>query len=159
MSASEITRWLTGAAGTRASRRVQLLLTALCLALAMTSAAVLGLVGFQPAAAGNAIEGQPIDTATAQTTMVAALSCPALTGPRLAGALMAGSGMDFTASAGVAGLTPAVFTKWAPWPQASVTDPAANIYALAHYLCALAGQLRQAKVKGDQWDDALAAYH
>lgn len=137
----------------------QLLVAALCLVLALGSAGVAGLASFQVAAADNAIEGRPVDATTTQTIMIAALSCPALTGPRLAAALMANSGMDASSSTGVAGLAPAVFAKWAPWSKASATDPTAGIYALAHYLCALSGEVRQAGVKGDPWNTALAAYH
>lgn len=115
-------------------------------------------VTLTPASADNTIEGRTVDAAHAQTIMLAGLSCPVLTGPRLAGVMMAGSGMDFNAPGGVAALPEPAFKKWAPWPKASVTDSDADIYALAHDLCSLSGEVRQAGVQGDAWDATLAAY-
>jgi len=115
-------------------------------------------VTLTPASADNTIEGRTVDAADAQTMMLAGLSCPVLSGPRLAGVMMAGSGMDFNASGGVAALPAPAFKKWAPWPNASVTDSDANIYALAHDLCTLSGEVRLAGAKGDAWTATLAAY-
>jgi Ricin-type beta-trefoil lectin domain len=159
MRASESIRRLVRPVADRVPTGGRLTLAALCLGVALACTAVVGAVSFLPAAAGNAIEGQPVDAATTQTLMVAALSCPVLTGPRLAGTMMAASGMDFNATGGVAGLTASTFTKWAPWPAARAADPDANTYALAHYLCSLSGQVRDAGVGGDRWDGTVAAYY
>jgi hypothetical protein len=165
MSSSEPVRQLVRVArrvrslGSGFRRRGRLFIAGVCAIVALACAAVVGLVEFMPAGADNVIEGKPVDAATTQTLMVAALSCPILSGPRLAGTMMANTKMDLNAPGGVAGLPAATFTKWAPWPQAQVNDPDANIYALAHYLCALAGQVRQAGIKDVLWDDALAAQH
>ena len=116
--------------------------------------------------AQTGVEGKPVDGDTAETIALAALSCPSLSGPRLSGQLMVNSGLDPSATtstpaggAGIAGLTPAVFTQWAPWPNASRDDPAAAIYALAHDMCDLVGHVRTAKIAGDAWENALAAYY
>jgi ricin-type beta-trefoil lectin protein len=135
------------------------------LAMAGTATAVLLLVvagtvtlALAPASADRTIEGRTVDAVQAQTIMLAGLSCPVVTGPRLAGVMMAGSGMDFNAAGGVAAMPPQTFRKWAPWPDANVTDSDANIYALAHDLCTLSGETRQAGAKGDAWTATLAAY-
>lgn len=143
------------------SRRVTVAVS-LLLALVCTLA---GLLGYDMAVAGSAgLPGKTLDDVTAQTISLAALSCPALSGPRLAGQLMANSGFDPGArtadgGSGVAALSPIAFKSWAPWPQASAEDSTASIYALAHYMCDLSGQVRLAKATGDPWKVALAAYH
>ncbi|MDQ7905726.1 RICIN domain-containing protein [Phytohabitans sp. ZYX-F-186] len=101
--------------------------------------------------------GRPIDAAMAQTLSLAALSCPALSGPRLAGQVMANSGFE-PGAAGVAALPAETFKTWAPWPRAEPRDTAASVHALAHHMCDLVGQVRQAGVGGDRWRAALAAY-
>jgi hypothetical protein len=96
--------------------------------------------------------------------VAAARSCPTLSPARLAGQLMANSAMNPQARQqsgrqGIAGLEQTVWTKWAPWPKAERGDEGANITALAHHMCDLVGQLRVAKVAGDPWRTALAAFH
>jgi hypothetical protein len=159
MSALERVRRLNRSidAVVRRRGRKRTLVMATTAAAAIAFAAV-GVVTLTAATAGNTIEGKPIDAAHAQTIMLAGLSCPVVTGPRLAGVMMAGSGMNFDASNGVAGLPSSTFKQWAPWPNASVTDPDANIYALAHTLCALSGEVRRAGADGDSWNATLAAY-
>ncbi|WP_432990749.1 RICIN domain-containing protein [Dactylosporangium sp. CA-233914] len=107
--------------------------------------------------------GRPVDEVTAQTISLAALSCPALSGSRLAAQLMANSGLDPDAAnpdgGGIASMPPAVFRSWVPWPQAEARDATAGIYALAHYMCDLVGQIRLTGIAGDRWQAALAAYH
>lgn len=126
--------------------------------------AAAGLFGYNAVALGSgARAGTPINATTAQTLSLAALSCPMLSGPRLAGQVMANSGFATgvaasAAARGVSGLPPAVFSSWAPWPKADARDQAADVYALAHYMCDLSGRLRQAGVDGDTWSLALAAY-
>ena len=148
--------------GVRPRRRAVVL--AIFVALAVGGATI-AMVQFDFASAdNNAVAGKEIDAATAQTIMLAALSCPTLTGPDLAGQLMANSGFDPQAKTadgriGVAGLTSATFKLWAPWSNATATDESASIYALAHYMCDLIGQTRRAGVRGNAWQDGLAAYH
>jgi hypothetical protein len=139
-------------------RRQKRLLVAAAAATAAVSLAAVGVATLTPASAANVVEGKPIEAAHAQTIMVAGLSCPALNGPRLAGVMMAASGMNFGASGGVAGMPSSAFKKWAPWPNASVSDPDANIYALAHDLCNLSGEARRAGADGDAWTATLVAY-
>jgi hypothetical protein len=93
----------------------------------------------------------------------AARSCPALTPARLAGQVMAES--RFVADAvndrggrGLAGLTDDAWRTWQPWASAGRLDPGANVAALAHQLCHLAGQVRGATIQGDEWPLAVAAY-
>jgi hypothetical protein len=147
-------RWLYRG-GRRATIALCCLLTVICGAAAV--------IGYSVATAQPVIPGKAIDAGTAQTISLAALSCPTLSGPRLAGQIMANSGFDPNVSTanggtGVAGMSAATFQQWAPWPQATPADAVADIYALAHYDCNLIGQLRQAKVPGDPWDNALAAF-
>ena len=120
--------------------------------------------GFDIATAEDAMEpGRPVPANQVQPIAAAALSCPVLTPARLAGQLMAASGFNVNArtadgGVGVAGLTEASWNTWKPRPTANRADPAANIFALAHQVCDLAGQVRQARVGGDQWRLALGAY-
>jgi len=131
--------------------------------LALVCAAA-ALFGYDTVALGSgAPAGTPINAATAQTLSLAALSCPMLSGPRLAGQAMANSGFALDAAGavdagGVSGLSPAVFSSWAPWPKADARDDTADVYALAHYMCDLSGRLRQSGVDGNAWSLALAAY-
>jgi hypothetical protein len=126
---------------------------------------VAGLVGYQEIAVGSeAAAGTPVNASTAKTIQLAALSCPALTGPRLAGQIMANSGFAVDAgpsadAGGVSGLPAKVFASWEPWPKANAEDETASIYALAHYMCDLSGQIRKTAGDGDVWKLALAAYH
>ena len=125
----------------------------------LCAALVAAALVFLPANADEAIEGQEVDPVNAQTIMVAALACPMLTGPRLAATMMANTGMDLDANGGAAGLSESDFIHWTPWPGASLSDPSANIYALAHYLCDLGGRARVAGSTGDPWEAALTALH
>ena len=107
--------------------------------------------------------GTPVPAALRQPIATAALSCPTLTPARLDGQLMAASGFNQTATSidggkGIAGLTDAAWARWAPDPQATRTDPASTVLALAHQMCDLVGAVRAAKVSGDPWRNALAAY-
>ncbi|GIJ47645.1 hypothetical protein Val02_45310 [Virgisporangium aliadipatigenens] len=95
--------------------------------------------------------------------VAAARSCTTLSPARLAGQLMANSAMNPEARhqsgrEGIAGLENTVWTQWQPWPKAQRGDESANITALAHHVCDLIGQLRVAKVPGDPWRNALAAF-
>ena len=135
----------------------------MCVTLAVGGTTI-AMVPLFASADNSAVAGKETDAATAQTIMLAALSCPTLTGPDLAGQMMANSGFDPNAKTadgriGVAGLTSATFKLWAPWPNAIATDESASIYALAHDMCDLIGQTRRAGVRGDPWRDGLAAYH
>ncbi|HWS36822.1 MAG TPA: hypothetical protein VN408_29285, partial [Actinoplanes sp.] len=87
----------------------------------------------------------------------ASLSCPSLTAPRVAGQIMAESGFQ-NGAGGLAGLTGQQWEQWKPWPDAAQTDAAANVTALAHRMCDLAGQVRNTQIDGDAWMLALAAY-
>src|SRR4051794_2148028 len=127
MSASERVRRLNRSIDTvvrRGGRKRTLVVATAAAAVIFVGAA--GALALTPASAGNTIEGKTVDAANAQTMTLAGLSCPVLTGPRLAGVLMAGSGMNFDATGGVAAMPSSAFKKWAPWPNAGVTDPDAN---------------------------------
>nr|BFE59537.1 hypothetical protein GCM10020063_040630 [Dactylosporangium thailandense] len=152
-----LTFWWTGM-----SRRTSAVVCAL-LTLAIVAA---GLVGYAVTAVGsNTLQGTAIDDATARTVSLAALSCPQLSGPKLAGQLLANAGLaaDGTAPSrpgdAPAGLTGGAFERWKPWPNANPRDRSATVYALAHFMCDLAGQVRLTGLAGDQWRLALAAYH
>ncbi|WP_329110949.1 ricin-type beta-trefoil lectin domain protein [Micromonospora sp. NBC_01699] len=135
---------------------------------------VLALVGVSAVAAGSGFgdatareAGRPAIPVPAEqvpTIAAAALSCPVLSPARVAAQLMAASGFevnlraDGTGGAGIAALTDNSWQSWAPWPRAPRLDTGANIVALAHHVCDLAGQVRQAGVDGDPWRLALAAY-
>lgn len=155
MKQSRLVTWWTGMSRTASAA------TAGGLALVCAAA---GLFGYDTVALGSgALAGTPVNATTAQALSLAALSCPMLSGPRLAGQVMANSGFapDAATSAGaggVSGLSSAVFSSWAPWPKADARDQTADVYALAHYMCDLAGRLRQSGMDRDAWSLALAAY-
>ncbi|MEV6370712.1 RICIN domain-containing protein [Micromonospora musae] len=128
------------------------------------AAGVAAVSGFGAATAEDVHTGLPVPASQVQIISAAALACPALTPARLAGQVMAESGFDPAArteggGAGVAGLRDAVWDEWKPGANAQREDAEANIVALAHYMCDLAGQVRQTKLDGDRWRLALAAYH
>ena len=159
-------RQLAGAAG-RARRRFLPLRRGIAAGLLLGLAATAGVVaasGFGTATAGSTVPpGRPVPASQVQTIAAAALSCPMLTPTRLAGQLMAASGFDPAARVegggeGIAGLTPAVWDVWKPGTTARRADPTANIFALAHHMCDLSGQVRGSGVAGDEWRLALAAY-
>ncbi|GAB2943770.1 hypothetical protein GCM10027280_35540 [Micromonospora polyrhachis] len=94
----------------------------------------------------------------------AAGSCPTLTPAKLAGQLMAESRFvaDATtarAGRGLAGLTDDEWRTWQPWSGVDQGDAEASVFALAHYLCHLIGQVREVKLEGEVWPLAVAAYH
>ncbi|MFI5843113.1 ricin-type beta-trefoil lectin domain protein [Catenuloplanes sp. NPDC051500] len=138
----------------------------------LAAAAVLGLV------VAGGVTGSISGTATAQSAkqgvavpagqvpMIAqaALACPSLTPARLAGQLMAASRFEVNAindrgGSGLAGLSEAAWGQWAPWPEAKRLDPEANVFALAHHMCDLVGQIRHADIGGSLWELALGSYH
>ncbi|MEE3921441.1 RICIN domain-containing protein [Micromonospora sp. BRA006-A] len=133
--------------------------------LAALSLAVAALSGSVATARDDEPVGRAVSAEHLAAIRTAARSCPALTPARLAGQLMAESGLDTraerTASGGqgLAGLDDERWRTWAPWPDAQRTDGAANILALAHHMCDLAGQVRAAAVPGDPWRLSLAAFH
>jgi beta-glucanase (GH16 family) len=135
---------------------------AVCLALPLVAVAGLGLgLGL---ATAEPLHGLPVPSDQLQAINRASLSCTALTPARLAAQIMAASGFDPQASpgggrAGVAGLTDAMWEKWAPAPDASRDDVEANILALAHADCDLVGQVRAAGMPGEPWQLALAGFH
>ncbi|MER7277854.1 hypothetical protein ABT369_25775 [Dactylosporangium sp. NPDC000244] len=99
----------------------------------------------------------------------AAASCPTLSPPRLAGQLAATRTVNPSpeASSGTRralhrlGIDTATWNRWAPWPMAEPTDPAAGVKAVAHHTCDLVGELRAGGVTGgvtgDLWRAAVAA--
>ncbi|MFJ6197321.1 ricin-type beta-trefoil lectin domain protein [Micromonospora sp. NPDC092111] len=111
------------------------------------------------------LTGRTVSAGQLTAIRAAARSCPTLTPARLAGQLMAESGLDgrtdraTSGGRGIAGLDDKAWKAWAPWPGAERSDPAANILALAHQMCDLSGQVRLAKVTGDEWRLSLAAFH
>ena len=114
-------------------------------------------------AAGPSDPGRPVPDGQVVIIEKAALSCPALSGSRLAGLLMAESGLnpearDAEGRQGLAGLTDEMWQRWAPVPGAPRADTGANVVALAHRICDLAGGARLAGVEGDPWRVALAAH-
>ncbi|MFC3499563.1 ricin-type beta-trefoil lectin domain protein [Micromonospora krabiensis] len=118
--------------------------------------------GFSPEDVARS--GRPAPASELPTIAAAARSCPVLTPARLAAQLMAASAFSPTADAegggrGIAGLTDTVWDTWKPGPAARRDDPSANIVALAHHMCDLSGQVRQAGVGGERWALSLAAYH
>jgi hypothetical protein len=121
--------------------------------------------GFGTAVANDTTtRGEAVPVDQVQPIAAAALACPMLSPAKLAGQLMATSGFNVNArtgdgGTGVAGLTDVSWNKWKPGPGAKRTDAAANIFALAHQMCDLSGQVRQAGIGGDQWRLALGAYH
>ncbi|HWB36478.1 MAG TPA: hypothetical protein VHA75_10690, partial [Rugosimonospora sp.] len=140
------------------------IVTGIVLALAMTAASVVGLgATFAASEPPVTAQGLPVPASLRQPIAAAALSCPTLTPARLAGQLMATSHFDTDATfanrgRGVAGLSDAEWKKWAPAPQAARTDAASTVLALAHEMCDLVGAVRAAKVPGDLWHNALAAF-
>ncbi|WP_432837403.1 RICIN domain-containing protein [Dactylosporangium sp. CA-092794] len=143
------------------SRRMSIVVYAV---LSLTVVAA-GAVCYEVTAVGaGALQGDPIDDETARTVSLAALSCPQLSGPRLAGQLMANAELEAggagpgPADTAVAALNDKVFKVWKPWPNAMPQDHSATVFALAHYMCDLAGQVRLTKAPGDRWRLALAAY-
>ncbi|GAB7044204.1 MULTISPECIES: RICIN domain-containing protein [Catenuloplanes] len=138
---------------------------AMCTALAIVvlTAAVLGWGVAR--ADDEKITGNAVSDVQLSAILRAAHSCPMLGSHRIAGQLMAESGFDATATgtasggSGLAGLKDADWKKWAPWPGAPRTDTTAGALALAHRMCGLSGELRQAGVQGDPWRLSLAAYH
>ena len=127
-------------------------LVVLCVALAGTV--------FTATRADGPVPVPPVYLAAVET---GAQSCPALTPPKLAAQLMAASGFDPAATtssggSGIAGLTDAQWKQWAPSPDAARSDAAANILALAHDTCDLAGRLTAAQVAGEPWRLAMAAH-
>ncbi|WP_345143308.1 ricin-type beta-trefoil lectin domain protein [Dactylosporangium darangshiense] len=108
--------------------------------------------------------GAPVPATLVAAIGRSARSCPTLTAPRLAGQLMTASGFDVEARTsdgglGVAGLTDELWQQWIPWPDAPRMDATANIAALAHHMCDLAGKLRQSGANDVLlWKLALAAH-
>jgi hypothetical protein len=106
----------------------------------------------------------PVSATTLASLTSAASSCPSLTAAKLAGQVMAESSFSTATTTvhggvGIAGLTDAEWQLWRPSVDAVHTDNGANILALSHFVCDLVGQLRVAKVPGDPWEMAVAAYH
>lgn len=166
-----VARWARAGAGRLPVRHLRL---GLRLRRAVAVTAVPGLVGVCAVAAGSGFgdataqesgrAASPVPVAQVSTIAAAALSCPALTPARVAAQLMAASGFevnlraDSSGGAGIAALTDSAWQDWAPWPRAPRLDTDANIFALAHQMCDLVGQVRRAGVDGDPWRLALAAY-
>ncbi|MDP9799732.1 hypothetical protein J2S43_008244 [Catenuloplanes nepalensis] len=115
-------------------------------------------------AADDDLTGGTVDDRQLAAVLTAAHSCPMLSSHRLAGQLMAESGLNPAATAtesggsGLAGLDDEDWKKWAPWPGAARTDTYASVLAMAHKMCSLSGELRQAGLTGDAWRLSLAAY-
>jgi Carbohydrate binding module (family 6) len=134
----------------------------------VAAATVLGLVGLTGVAANLRSGAGATPTAVAVPADTLAMinaatpACPALTPARMAGQIMANSGFDPVGQRGdgrgVAGLTDDEWTRWMPSPNAQRDNPRDNILALAHLMCDLVGGLRAAKVPGDHWRLALAAF-
>jgi hypothetical protein len=127
--------------------------------------AIVATIGWGIASAGNdTLTGRSVSDDQLAAIVSAARSCPMLTPARIAGQLMAESGLNNDAAhtqsggQGIAGLDNTDWKQWSPWPNAQRADSSANIFALAHEMCDLSGQLRMAKVPGDQWRLALAAF-
>jgi hypothetical protein len=148
--------------------RIAVLAAGICVVVA---AAALAVAALGTGTAGDAtaeqtvlaVPGEPVPAALVETVLAAARSCPTLTPARLAGQLMAASGFKpvktvASEPSGIAGLTPVLWKKWAPTTTADREDPAANVLALAHYMCDLVGQSRVAGVSVDLWRAALGAY-
>lgn len=148
-------------------RRGQLVMVIVVVCLAMVCAMVVtvSLVGMSAAAqTGSPLAGTPVPAQLLPTVKSAAGSCPELTAPRLAAQLMAASGFKTDATtadggSGVAGLTSAQWRQWVPAPGAKRSDPAANVVALAHDMCDLAGRVRAGRLHGNLRSLALAAFH
>jgi len=160
----QVTRWW-GYGGWRGRLRVaSLALGAVSLCAAVTGATVTAAAGVTGAPVPAVLTGLPVPADQLQAINTAAASCPELTAPRLAAQVMEASGFNPDATtagggSGVAGLTAAQWQQWVPAPGAARTDVTANILALAHDICDLAGHVRAAAVPGDLWRLALAAFH
>lgn len=146
-------RWVLA----RTTRTTRLLIVAALLALVVV--VILGTARTE----GGDVRPAPVPPALLTAVMEAATSCQTETGPRLAAQVMEASAFHTTASTprggqGLAGLTDTTWQQWAPWPDATRADPRANLLALAHDMCDLAGRVRALGVTGDGWQSALAAY-
>ncbi|MFI5845247.1 ricin-type beta-trefoil lectin domain protein [Catenuloplanes sp. NPDC051500] len=132
------------------------------LGIAVLTAAVLG---WDIARADDdKITGKAVSDVQLSAILQAAHSCPMASSARLAGQLMAESGLEAGATAtvsggsGIAGIDDEDWKKWAPWENAPRFDITASTLALAHQMCSLSGQVRQAGLSGDSWRLSLAAY-
>jgi hypothetical protein len=150
------------------ARRGSVLQRALIAAVGLIALAALGVVAnseFGTATAEDTqLAGRPVPAELLPTVQTAALSCPALSPPRVAGQVMAASGFDGNpsggpAGSGIAGLSAEQWEHWKPSVSAQRTDPKASIVALAHEMCDLSGQVRQAGIGADPWRFALGAHH
>ena len=158
-----VRRWVAGWSATRRRAVGRWTFAALAAALAVACVVIASL----KLPKGDSTQaGLPVPAADLAVIDSAVDSCPALTASRLAGQLMATSAYKPSATstavpggAGIAGLSDVAWQKWAPGPQASRGNDADNIVALAHEMCDLVGQIRTAKVPGDAWQAALAAFH
>jgi beta-glucanase (GH16 family) len=148
--------------GGRLGRLVMVIYLVLALAILCAIVATFSLV---PAtASSSALAGLPVPPGQLPAVKSAAMSCPELNPPRVAAQLMTASKFNPHATAagggsGVAGLTLAQWKQWIPAPGDARSNVSANIVALAHDVCDLAGQVFAAGVPGDQWRLALAAFH
>jgi Ricin-type beta-trefoil lectin domain-like len=158
--AEDVTRsWRYGGRRGRLQGASLALIAALLLA-----AAAAGTVASAAANSSSVLVGLPVPADQLPAIKSGAASCPELTPPRLAAQIMVASRFNPDAKtagggSGVAGLTAAQWQQWIPAPGDARTDVAANILALAHDMCNLAGQVRVADVPGDLWRLALAAFH
>jgi hypothetical protein len=132
------------------------------LGIAVLTAAVLG---WDIARADDEkITGKAVSDVQLSAILQAAHSCPMASSARLAGQLMAESGLESGATAtvsggsGIAGMDDEDWKTWAPWADAPRFDITASTLALAHQMCSLSGQVRQAGLSGDPWRLSLAAY-
>jgi beta-glucanase (GH16 family) len=148
--------------GGRLGRLAMVIYLALGLAILCAIVAAFSLV---PATASSAtLAGLPVPAGQLPAVKSAATSCPELSPPRVAAQLMTASKFNPRATtagggSGVAGLTLAQWRQWVPAPGDARSNVSANIVALAHDVCDLAGQVFVAGVPGDQWRLALAAFH
>jgi beta-glucanase (GH16 family) len=145
-------------------RRRELVIVSFGLCLAMLCATDASVNLASAVADAGVLTGLPVPRDQLQAIDSAALSCPELSPPKLAAQVMAASRFDPRArtadgGSGVAGLTAAQWRQWAPAPGDMRSDAEANIVALAHDMCDLAGQVRTAHVPGDGWRLSLAAFH
>jgi beta-glucanase (GH16 family) len=148
----------------RAGRLGRLAAVGLALCLAVLCATAAGISLLPASADSSAPAALAVPGGMLAAVKSAALSCPELSPPRLAAQLMAASRFNPDAvtpggGSGVAGLTAAQWQQWAPAPGAARSDATANIVALAHDVCNLAGQVRAGHAPGDLWPLALAAFH
>jgi len=113
--------------------------------------------------AATILAGLPVPASQLPFFDRAGTACPELSPPQLAAQVMTISRFNPHATtagggSGIAGLTAAQWRRWKPGPGIARTDIAANILALAHDDCNLAGEVRAAGVPGDRWRLALAAF-